>query len=226
MLKAGKPWVGAVKNRRKDGKFYWVLATASPIRENGQVVGYTSVRTKLLSDQRAEAEQVYAAIREKGLTGYKIDDGIIRRTSMFDRLSVFTSSLGARLTTLMSVQALFLASAGMTAAFASGSAAAGVAVVGVVVSTLLGLRVQAVMSAPLKHLNETMVNIVNGKLDNRIRIERHDEVGQALRNLQTVQTVVRFSGHPPQAGDVSAREQLRGRCRRDRRHGVFSIDAT
>jgi aerotaxis receptor len=34
-LKAGKPWVGAVKNRRKNGDFYWVLATASPIRENG-----------------------------------------------------------------------------------------------------------------------------------------------------------------------------------------------
>ena len=31
-LKAGKPWLGAVKNRRKNGDFYWVLATASPIR--------------------------------------------------------------------------------------------------------------------------------------------------------------------------------------------------
>jgi len=44
-LKAEKPWVGAIKNRRKNGGFYWVLATASPIRENGQVTGYTSIRT-------------------------------------------------------------------------------------------------------------------------------------------------------------------------------------
>jgi PAS domain S-box-containing protein len=44
-LKAGKPWVGAVKNRRKNGDFYWVPATASPIRQNGHVTGYTSVRT-------------------------------------------------------------------------------------------------------------------------------------------------------------------------------------
>ena len=30
-LKAGKPWAGAVKNRRKNGDFYWVLASATPI---------------------------------------------------------------------------------------------------------------------------------------------------------------------------------------------------
>jgi PAS domain S-box-containing protein len=51
-LQAGKPWAGAVKNRRKNGDFYWVLATASPIRENGQITGYTSIRTKLPADQR------------------------------------------------------------------------------------------------------------------------------------------------------------------------------
>src|SRR3954468_24768047 len=46
-LKAGKSWTGAVKNRRKNGDFYWVLATASAISHNGAITGYTSVRTKL-----------------------------------------------------------------------------------------------------------------------------------------------------------------------------------
>ena len=45
-LKAGKPWKGVVKNRRKDGGYYWVLANASPVREHGQVVGYQSVRSR------------------------------------------------------------------------------------------------------------------------------------------------------------------------------------
>lgn len=61
-LKTGKPWVGAVKNRRKNGDFYWVLATASPVLESGQVTGYTSIRTRLPADQRAEAERVYALL--------------------------------------------------------------------------------------------------------------------------------------------------------------------
>ena len=59
-VQAGKPWVGAVKNRRKNGDFYWVLASVTPIWENGQVTGYMSIRSKLPADQRAEAEHVYA----------------------------------------------------------------------------------------------------------------------------------------------------------------------
>ena len=54
-LKAGKPWAGAVKNRRKNGDFYWVLASATPIWEHGRVTGYMSIRSKLPADQRAEA---------------------------------------------------------------------------------------------------------------------------------------------------------------------------
>ena len=44
-LGAGRPWRGVVKNRRKDGGYYWVVANTSPIRENGRIVGYQSVRT-------------------------------------------------------------------------------------------------------------------------------------------------------------------------------------
>ena len=63
-IKAGKPWTGAVKNRRKNGDYYWVQASATPIWENGQITGYMSVRTKLSADQREEAERVYALINQ------------------------------------------------------------------------------------------------------------------------------------------------------------------
>ena len=79
-LKAGKPWAGAVKNRRKNGDFYWVLASATPIFEGGQVSGYMSIRSKLPADQRAEAEQVYALLRAKRAQfAYRIDAGMIRK---------------------------------------------------------------------------------------------------------------------------------------------------
>src|SRR5690625_1373893 len=45
-IQAGKPWAGVVKNRRKDGVFYWVLSYVSPIVENGKHTGYASVRVK------------------------------------------------------------------------------------------------------------------------------------------------------------------------------------
>lgn len=62
-LKAGRPWRGIVKNRRKDGGFYWVVANASPVRENGQIVGYQSVRGRPSRDEVAAAESAYKRIQ-------------------------------------------------------------------------------------------------------------------------------------------------------------------
>ena len=45
-LKAGRPWTGMVKNRCKNGDYYWVVANATPIWEGGQITGYMSVRRK------------------------------------------------------------------------------------------------------------------------------------------------------------------------------------
>ncbi|PKO37051.1 MAG: hypothetical protein CVU24_15185 [Betaproteobacteria bacterium HGW-Betaproteobacteria-18] len=63
-LKAGRPWCGLVKNRRKDGGYYWVEANASPIRENGTVVGYGSVRRRPSRAAVEAAEAVYAKLRQ------------------------------------------------------------------------------------------------------------------------------------------------------------------
>ncbi|QDM21125.1 PAS domain S-box protein [Tardiphaga sp. vice352] len=118
-LKLGQPWVGAVKNRRKDGGFYWVLASATPIWESGQVSGYMSIRSKLPADQRVEAEQVYALMRDKKAQKYRIDAGVIRRRSAFDHIAVFTRTLKARLTTLIAVQALVMLIIGLTGVLAT-----------------------------------------------------------------------------------------------------------
>ena len=63
-LKAGLPWRGIVKNRRKDGGFYWVVANVSPVREKGQVVGYQSVRSRPACEEIAAAEKAYRQINE------------------------------------------------------------------------------------------------------------------------------------------------------------------
>jgi aerotaxis receptor len=199
-LRAGKPWAGAVKNRRKNGDFYWVLATASPLRENGQVVGYTSIRTKLPADQRQEAEHVYGILRSKQPHGYRIDAGIIRRRSVMDRFTIFTGTLKARLATLIGVQLMFLLAAGLVAEFAIPHSAytmadgivAGLMALGVIVGGLLGIQAIGAISRPLALLNDAMLKVTQAKLDNRIPVERDDEIGEALRNLQTVQAIVRF----------------------------------
>ena len=107
-VKEGKPWAGAVKNRRKNGDFYWVLASVTPIWENGEVTGFMSVRTKLPADQRQEAEEVYRLFREKKAQNYRVVAGIVRRRSWRDAFALFSRTLKSRLTTLVSVQAALM----------------------------------------------------------------------------------------------------------------------
>jgi aerotaxis receptor len=61
-IESGLPWRGVVKNRCKDGRYYWVDAFVTPIFELGELVGYQSVRTKLDENTKQSAISAYKAI--------------------------------------------------------------------------------------------------------------------------------------------------------------------
>jgi aerotaxis receptor len=194
-LKAGKPWAGAVKNRRKNGDFYWVLASATPIWENGQVTGYMSVRSKLPADQRKEAEHVYALLRANKAQAWRVDAGVIRRRSLFDHVAVFTRTLKARLTTLIAVQAAFMVIIALQAELGSAQheftiargVTIGILLLGLVLGGVLGLQTIRAVGRPLEQLNGAMAKIAQGLFNSRVIVERDDELGMALRNVQAMQ---------------------------------------
>ncbi len=62
-LKAGKSWMGVVKNRCKNGDFYWVSAYVTPILEEGKLTGFESVRVKPTTEQVAQAAALYERLR-------------------------------------------------------------------------------------------------------------------------------------------------------------------
>jgi aerotaxis receptor len=62
-IRAGVPWRGRVKNRTKEGGYYWVDAYVSPLTENGQPVGFMSVRRRPSESDKRGAETLYAAIQ-------------------------------------------------------------------------------------------------------------------------------------------------------------------
>ncbi len=77
-LKAGRPWTGMVKNRCKNGDYYWVLATATPTRDaSGNVDGYMSVRRKPSAEQVQAADQAYRLFREKRAGNLRIQHGAV-----------------------------------------------------------------------------------------------------------------------------------------------------
>ncbi len=62
-VKLGQPWQGMVKNRCKNGDFYWVDASVTPIEEKGSIIGFVSIRSKPSLTQIAEAELMYTRAR-------------------------------------------------------------------------------------------------------------------------------------------------------------------
>lgn len=58
--RAGKSWMGIVKNRCKNGDYYWVSAFVTPITdENGQVIEYQSVRSRPKEEEVQRAIDAY-----------------------------------------------------------------------------------------------------------------------------------------------------------------------
>lgn len=63
-VRVDEPWKGLVKNRCKDGGYYWVDAYVTPLTQNGQKIGYMSVRSKPSEEQKREAEALYKAVND------------------------------------------------------------------------------------------------------------------------------------------------------------------
>jgi len=63
-LEAGAPWKGLVKNRTKNGDYYWVEANVAPLYENGNHTGYLSVRKKASRDKIRQAENLYRDVMD------------------------------------------------------------------------------------------------------------------------------------------------------------------
>jgi aerotaxis receptor len=62
----GGEWQGIVKNLRKDGKYYWVNATITPVKdENNAIIGFISARRKVDEDVKREYEKIYKEMKEK-----------------------------------------------------------------------------------------------------------------------------------------------------------------
>jgi len=118
-LKAGEPWMGVVKNRRKNGDHYWVNAYVTPIREDDAIVGYESVRTSPNEEDIARAEHLYRRLRN-GKSA----------VSLMRRARFAASQYGYGLLALVAVLGTWIAAGGDVAIFVS-------------VAVLIGLQVES-----------------------------------------------------------------------------------
>ncbi|WP_181388465.1 methyl-accepting chemotaxis protein [Vibrio albus] len=89
-VKNDKPWQGMVKNRCKNGDYYWVDAYVTPVFENGKKVGYQSVRSCPTREQIKAAESLYQELNTNPSKAIP-KPNFIRRLSLATRMNTLAS---------------------------------------------------------------------------------------------------------------------------------------
>lgn len=88
-ISGGTPWTATVKNRRKDGTYYWVNANVTSILDSSGPVGYMSVRTEASRQQIDQASGLYATMRKEAADEnlvHRLQGGEIQSTRLAARL--------------------------------------------------------------------------------------------------------------------------------------------
>lgn len=110
---AGKPWMGPVKNKCKNGDYYWVNAYVTPIKDSqGKVKEYQSVRTLPSRKLVQRTEKAYQSLN-RGVVpaGFKYNLDLTLFALIFSYLMtlVFAAiSLGSELTLWVSLPLLLV----------------------------------------------------------------------------------------------------------------------
>ncbi len=95
-VKEGRPWRGVVKNRSKSGDHYWVDAFVVPVRKDGAIVGYMSVRSAPTRQQVSEAEALYQKLNETKAP-IKTGGGLLKSLSIRARLVLIMAFMAVML---------------------------------------------------------------------------------------------------------------------------------
>jgi aerotaxis receptor len=184
-IRRGFPWTGMVKNRCKNGDFYWVLANITPVIENGQPVGYMSVRTRPSREMVAEAGKAYAAFKDGKAQGLRISRGKVAGDGLLQRLSArLRLSLAARMIVAAVLPAVVLAACAASLFGNDSHVLATVATLAALAALYLGWTLHGAIVAPLRTATGLARRMAGGDLTATIDVARDDEAGELLAALR------------------------------------------
>lgn len=186
-VKAGKPWMGIVKNRCKNGDHYWVDAYVMPIQKNGMTIEYQSVRFKPAPDYIKRAEPLYKKLRDGGT----ISSSLSAKLGLRNKLIL--GNLAALLPILVVTQIEGLASYGLIA---------------FLVSALLGAAINTALIKPFGDVVNKAKKVFDNSLMSKIYTGRDDEFGQIelalkMRDSQINAVVGRLSDTTVSLSDLA-----------------------
>ena len=217
-IASGNPWSAPVKNRRKDGTFYWVMANVTPLMQGDQPTGYMSVRTEATRDQIQAADQLYRqmqAEKQAGTLVHVLREGQIVKNTLWGRMAraVQLGPLGK-----IMLCTLLLVFASWGAALLGGhtmTVAAGAAWLGVVLLALgMAVYLHRATVAPLSQMLRWANRMAAGDLTQKIAASRSDTVGQLQKALAQLNvnllSIVRDARQESEHMQLSTREIAQG----------------
>jgi len=178
--KGGKPWTAPVKNRTKNGDYYWVEANVTPVYKNGRVDEFLSVRYAPSRQQISAAEDLYrqlnankVEIRPKGLA-------LILK-------NIKECSLGLKATVVFAsflLPSLYF----MSLLFQQGDmpVLGAVAVIDIL-AILLGYRMVKDFRTALEKVISTSYSLADGHYRNTIELDRNDQIGDMYKAVYGMQ---------------------------------------
>ncbi|WP_367848404.1 methyl-accepting chemotaxis protein [Rhodoferax sp. WC2427] len=184
-LKEGQSWTALVKNRRKDGDHYWVRANAAPMRRNGRVVGYLSVRTQPTRAEVAASEKLYRSLREvpSTSTARSFHRGLLIRTGLLG----WTSALQVLPTAWRVRLPLLLAGAVMETVLAMAGPGGGNAwALGACIAScllLVNAFIENQLTTPLRKIRGVAQQVASGEAADNLHFNRCDDVGMVARAI-------------------------------------------
>ena len=192
-MKASRPWTGMVKNRCKNGDYYWVEAHVTPIRQNGNIIEYMSVRSKPSREQISTAEKLYSdinsgktSLEEKGIIGKLVAS----LSSMRLKHKVFALISGIAL--IFILLGLSLYDSIDTESSSALMLASELGIAFAILSSFIYVILIKNIISPLKDVNKHFRRITEGYFTDPIEIHRGDEIGDVLREMKSMQIKVGF----------------------------------
>lgn len=191
-LKKGEPWTGLVKNRRKNGDYYWVRANAVPIVRQNQTVGFMSIRTKASREEINHAQQLYAQMNAGNMSGYRFYSGLLVRRGIGSALSMFkTMSLRWRIRNTLLALLPFTALAFWLMNLSALQTASLIGI-NAVLFFLAALCLESQISRPMEKLCQQALRVATGASHSVDHLQRADEIGITLRAISQLGLMFRW----------------------------------
>ena len=196
-IRSGRPWTAMVKNRRKDGDYYWVLAHVTPVVERGQTVSYMSVRTRPERTGIQQAEDLYARMRAEAGSGalkIRLREGHVVAGGAIGWLREHLRlGLRARCAAAIAITAIGCEAYALLAPEGAWSWAGG-PVVAIALAAAAAAWLWRGVAAPIEQVVGVVNTMAAGDLSAHLTETRLDQIGRLYRGLNqlgvTLQTIV------------------------------------